>query len=374
MSGGLDSTSVAACAQRVPGPSVRAYTYVFDGLAECDERAFSRAMTGELGLEMEPVTVEALWKLESQGELPVSADTPFTGWRSCTAEIFRRMVAAGSRVLLTGHGGDDLMRGSSLVYAERLRRGDLGAVREVVRHARSQRSSVVRSLYRHFGRPHMSTGAERALRRVLGLRQEELSQPWIEPDFVQRARRAGLRQTAGPGESPSRRAIHAKMVGTPWYWRLANWHDRNSASFGIEVRHPFLDRRLVEYVLAVPGEQLFRLGSSKDLLRRAMRGILPERIRLRADKTRFTSFIDFVLLERSAGEIVELLREPRSANLGILDGNALRSAYLNWVHGGPDATRCAMWYAINLEIWLRRCEAVLRSRHLGIQAGGRVAA
>jgi asparagine synthetase B (glutamine-hydrolysing) len=220
----------------------------------------------------------------------------------------------------------------------------------------------------------VSAGAERVLRRALRIGQEDLSQPWIEPDFVQRARRDGRRQPAGPGESPSRRALHAKLVGTSWYWRLANWHDRNSASFGIEVRHPFLDQRLVEYVLALPGEQLFRLGSSKSLLRRAMRGILPERIRLRADKTRFTSFIDFVLLERSAGEIVELLREPRSANLGILDGDALRSAYLSLVHGGRDAPRRAVWYAITLEIWLRRCEAVLRSRRLGTRAGGRAAA
>jgi len=373
MSGGLDSTSVAACSRRGTGPGVRAYSYVFHRLAECDERIYSRAMTEELDLEVEPVAVESLWKMESQGELPVSADTPFTGWRSCTAEIFRRMDAAGSRVLLTGHGGDDLMRGSSLVYAERLRRGDLGAVREVLRHSRSQRSSVVRSLYRHFGRPYMSGGAERVLRRALGIGQQELGQPWVLPDFVRRSRRDG-RQPAGPGGSPSRRAIHAKLLGTPWYWRLANWHDRNSASFGIEVRHPFLDRRLVEYVMAVPGEQLFRLGSSKNLLRRAMRGILPERVRLRADKTRFTSFIDFVLLEGSAGEIVELLREPRSANLGIFDGDALRSAYLNLVRGGPDAPRRAMWYAVNLEIWLRRCEAVLRSRRLGTRSGGRAAA
>jgi asparagine synthase (glutamine-hydrolysing) len=373
MSGGLDSTSVAACSRREPGPRLRAYSYVFHRFTECDEQSYSRAMTDELGLEVEPVAVEALWSLESQGELPVSADTPFTGWRSCTAEIFRRLEAAGSRVLLTGHGGDDLMQGSSLVYAERLRRGDLGAVRDVVRHARSQSSSVVRSLYRHFGRPHVSAGAERVLRQALGMGQED-TPPWIEPDFAQRARRSSRRRPAEPGRSPSRRAVHAKMVGTPWYWRLANWHDRNSASFGIEVRHPFLDRRLVEYVLALPGEHLFRLGNSKSLLRQAMREVLPERIRLRADKTRFTPFIDFILLERSAGEIAQLLREPRSAALGLLKGDALRSAYLSLIHGGLAAPRRAVWYAISLEIWLRRCEAVLRSRRLGTRAGDRAAA
>jgi len=159
------------------------------------------------------------------------------------------------------------------------------------------------------------------------------------------------------------------VVGAFSYRRLANWHDRSGASFGIEVRHPFLDRRLVEYLLALPGEQLFRLGRSKNLLRRAMSGILPERIRLREGKTVFLPFLDFLLLERSAGEIMELLREPRTAELGILDGKALRSAYLNLVHGGPDGPRCAVWFAITLEIWLRRCEAIRRSRRPGALAG-----
>jgi asparagine synthase (glutamine-hydrolysing) len=93
MSGGLDSTSVAALAQRSPGPGVRAYTFAFDRLTECDERTYSRAMTEELGLEVEPIAVETLWSLESRATLPLSPDTPFAGWRTCYEEIFRRMMA-----------------------------------------------------------------------------------------------------------------------------------------------------------------------------------------------------------------------------------------------------------------------------------------
>jgi asparagine synthase (glutamine-hydrolysing) len=150
-------------------------------------------------------------------------------------------------------------------------------------------------------------------------------------------------------------------VELPWYWRLANWHDRSSAAFGIEVRHPFLDRRLFEYVLAIPGEQLFRLDVTKGLLRRSMRGSLPERIRGRQGKTRFTPFLDSVLRERAAGEITELLRSPRAVELGVFDGDRLRSAYLDFL-GGTDEARRALWYAITLEIWLRRCEVIRESR------------
>jgi asparagine synthase (glutamine-hydrolysing) len=323
MSGGLDSTSVAALAQRSPGPDVRAYTFAFDRLTECDERIYSRAMTEELGLEAEPIAVETLWSLESRTPLPLSPDTPFAGWRTCYEEICRRLVAGGSRVLLTGHGGDDLLRGSSLVYAERLRRGDWSAIGEVVRRARKVGKPVSRSLYDYFGRPHLKPV---------------------------------------PAWKRSRDEVYANLVETPWYWRVANWHDRSSAASGVEVRHPFLDRRLFEYVLAIPGEQLFRLDGYKSLLRRSMSGVLPERIRRRDDKTRFTSFLDFLLLERVADEVQELLRAPRSADLGMLDKDQLRSAYQGLAAGKRDVSRRALWYALTLEIWLRRCEVIRKNR------------
>jgi asparagine synthase (glutamine-hydrolysing) len=372
MSGGLDSTSVAALARRAPDADVRAYTFVFDRLAECDERAYSRSMTEELGLAVEPVEAERLWSLESQSHPSFSADTPFIGWRTCYQEVFRRMASRGARVLLMGHGGDDLLRGSALIYAERLRHGDLSAVREVVSHARDRQESLSRALYRHFVRPHLPAGVDRALRSALG-RGGERPPAWLHPDFVRRTHGADLsRAPRRSFPSPARRETYAHLLGHPWYWRLANWHDRTSAAFGVKVRHPFLDRRLFEYVLSIPGEQLFRLGDTKSLLRRSMRNLLPERIRCRQGKTRFTPFLDSVLRERAAGEIREILRSSRSAELGILDAHRLQSSYLGLL-GGVDESRRALWYAITLEMWLRRC-AVIRGGRWRVHPGERAAA
>jgi asparagine synthase (glutamine-hydrolysing) len=360
MSGGLDSTSVAAAAQRA-GSGVRAYTFTFDRLTECDERSYSRAMTEELGLAVEPVEAERLWSLESRTTPPFSPDTPFLGWRTCYQEVFRRMADSGSRVLLLGHGGDDLLRGSALAYAERLRRGDLGAVRGFAHHARSRREPVLRALYRYFGRPHLPAGADRRLRSALRIGRRGPSPSWIEPSFARRFDLEGRDRSFRTGRifaSPARQDIYDNLVAVPWYWRLVNWHDRSAAAAGVEVRHPFLDRQLFEYVLAIPGEQLFRLARSKNLLRRSMAGLLPERIRDREGKTRFTAFLDFAVWEQGAGEVQELLRAPLSAALGFLDGGRLRDAYLGFVQGGTDESRRALWYAITLEIWLRRCEAM----------------
>lgn len=364
MSGGLDSTSVAAVAHRSrheTGKSVYAYTFGFDRLAGCDERAWSGAMTEELGLPVETVEAESFWNLDPGSPLAHSPDTPFVGWRTCYAEIFRRMSGRGARVLLMGHGGDDLLRGSALVYAERLRRGDLGAVREAVRHARDRREAIPRALYRCFGRPFLPAVADRLLRSAFGRPQEALLPAWVAPDFERRAGFAGRQADLRPPRvfaSPARQEVYANLIATPWYWRLANWHDRNAASFGIEVRHPFLDRRLFEYVQAIPGEQLFRLDSTKNLLRRAMAGLLPERIRTRPGKTRFASFLDSVLRH---GEVQEILSSPRSAVLGILDKEKLQASYRDFLRGA-DGERRALWHTVNLEIWLRRCEALIQAR------------
>ena len=93
-----------------------------------------------------------------------------------------------------------------------------------------------------------------------------------------------------------------------------------------------------------------------------MSGALPERIRNREGKTRFTAFLDFAVWERGAGEIQELLRAPHSAALGFLDGGRLRDAYRKFVNGGTEESRHALWYAITLEIWLRRCELMRAGR------------
>ncbi len=364
MSGGLDSTSVAAVAQQIPGAAVRAYTFAFRELTGCDEQGYSRSMTTELGLSVEPVDIERLWRLEAQAALPVSPDTPYFGWYRCYEEIFRRMTAGGSRVLLTGHGGDDLLRGSALIYLERLRRGDLSAVREVARHARACHEPVLLAFYRQFGRPCLPAPVNRLLRAAFGRRQAPRLPAFVHPDF---ARRVDL---SVRGETRRRRAasdlarqnVYANLVDIPWYRRIANWHDRNAARFGIDMRHPFLDRRLFEYVLAIPGEQLFRLGSTKNLLRRSMAGCLPEKIRLRPGKTSFIPLLEATLRQRAREEITDLLRAPWCAELGFVEGESLRTAYLDYLKGGTEEARRWLWPAITLEIWLRRCEGMRPER------------
>ena len=59
---------------------------------------------------------------------------------------------------------------------------------------------------------------------------------------------------------------------------------RGCSEFGLEARFPFLDKRLVEFCLAIPGEQKVSEGYTRSVVRRALQGYLPNEIRLRSDK------------------------------------------------------------------------------------------
>jgi len=59
----------------------------------------------------------------------------------------------------------------------------------------------------------------------------------------------------------------------------------NASRHSLELRHPYRDLRLVEYVLSIPAYQLYYHGLYKHILRKSMRGILPDLIRARRQPT-----------------------------------------------------------------------------------------
>jgi asparagine synthase (glutamine-hydrolysing) len=197
------------------------------------------------------------------------------------------------------------------------------------------------------GKPLLPSAVARLLRPVSPVPS------WLLPDFV---RRTDLEKRLDTPRAPrdARAEIYANTVRTAWYSRAVHWHSRNASRFGIEVRHPFLDRRLFELVLAFPPEELWDPGTSKPLLRRAMAGVLPEAVRSRKTKTRFTAFLDALLREKEASRIEDLLQAPVAADLGILDRDRLLAAYHQYRRGDSPALRASLWHTVSLEIWLRR--------------------
>jgi len=361
MSGGLDSPSIAAVAQNYflansePPKSLLAYSFVFDSLKECDERAQIRAVADRAGFETAFIQAESHWLLVDPAFNAVSLESPFQGWLSCHLEGMRLLAGRGSRVLLTGQGADDLLQGSRLVLVERLLRGESRVVADIWRYAKARGCTTWKDLYRLLVRPMLPAGLDTGMRRI-GRRPLPARLPeWITPGL---ARRTGIAERLVEPRFGRRCGMALREVwfqlGLAPYEQAIHWQDRVAAALGIEVRHPFLDRRIAELILATSPEQIFELGCYKPLLRRAMAGILPDELRLRRDKTKLGSYFDVSLREKAGGIIKELLTAPLIASLGLVDGPKLRGSFAAYQQDSQNPEKRRTWNAVTLEIWLRR--------------------
>jgi len=135
---------------------------------------------------------------------------------------------------------------------------------------------------------------------------------------------------------------------------LLRYEDRNSMHFSIETRLPFLDPRLVEYAASLPLDFKIRDGWTKRIFREAMRGILPEEIRIRRAKIGFETPQRRWFLEELADHIEELLSSEMRASEYIEQAAVLdlfRAARRQHKISRLDIE--FLWRCINLELWLR---------------------
>jgi asparagine synthase (glutamine-hydrolysing) len=119
----------------------------------------------------------------------------------------------------------------------------------------------------------------------------------------------------------------------------------------VAYSHPFADRRLVEFMLAIPPEEVVRPGEPRRLMRRAFAGLLPEPVLLRKSKASFGDFYDQCLTPLAQ----EMLRDPRrlrSVELGYLDRASLVERLGRYL-AGTDSNTNQLRIAILVEFWLR---------------------
>ncbi len=357
VSGGLDSSSIAAVAHRSNHDvRVHGFTQVYDQLVQCDERAYSQHLTRDLGIAIEPVPTERFWLLADESAFRPRRESPFQAFTSCERYVYQRCQHLGITVLLTGQGGDSLLTGTGIAYFDRLIGGDLSVFHDMYSHAKLRDQSVAAVVNRYLIRSLIPNSIKSALRTRFPWRDPAIP-AWLDPRF---ARRIGLghrlrRHTRITGiNKRARRTRIAEMLYPGTVARAIYYLDQTASEFGIECRHPFLDRRLVDYVLALPDEQLFDAGRTKLVLRNALAGTLPEAIRGRHDKTYSTAFIDYSLRNASADKVCALFAAPKCEALGYVSGAKLRHTWETFRTGTAPMEGATLWFPATLEMWLQR--------------------
>jgi asparagine synthase (glutamine-hydrolysing) len=344
VSGGFDSSSVAALAAaalrgEACTPKLHAVTTVYPGLAT-DESAYSRALAQHLGvplLEVDPFAAPEL--LEPSFAPHARGDVYFHPTLANKWLQLRETRSIGARVILTGFASDQLAhRVPTAEATDAIRRADLPGIFEAFRSpqlfARAAADVV------------LGSRVSRTLaREFLGRRGPLSAQFAREVDAVVDARKQQLRGL------PCRDEVQLSLVYAVEHSISVSLAmlDRMAALEGCSFRHPFLDRRLVESVLAMPHELTAGRGRTfrKPLLRHAMRDHLPREILDRRTKTTFDSFVHRVMDERAA-EFAHLLKDGAVVSARLVDDRTVKCAVEN-----PLASLRLFVDWVGLEVWAR---------------------
>jgi asparagine synthase (glutamine-hydrolysing) len=354
LSGGLDSSTIVALTASLrdgaPGRQ-RSFSVVYPD-PEIDESAHLDAVVARTGVEAArtmPTSAELLAdlpKLVRHQDEPFPSASLYSQWR-----VMALARQAGVKVLLDGQGADEVFAGYHYHYGPYLAEiardhgpgAALAAARRIARSGGPKLSLLLGLL------AFQTLPAPAALRRAAVDRratQGRIPARLLEPSFVSRAGNGATeRHRPRPSLAAERRANIAR-TSLP---ALLRYEDRNSMAFSIEARVPFLDHRVVEWALAVPGSELIQEAMTKAVLRKAVAGLVPDTVRSRTDK------IGFGTPERRwLRELAPHVREwlgPGCASAAFLRSEALR-AYLA-VDDARLAGRPGLWRLVSLELWMR---------------------
>jgi asparagine synthase (glutamine-hydrolysing) len=142
--------------------------------------------------------------------------------------------------------------------------------------------------------------------------------------------------------------------------------DLLGAHFSMEFRYPFCDRRIAEFVLALPPRWVPRLLREKEVLRQALKGVLPDAVRERRDKADFTPFLERELRFRQVRTVESLIRDSKLALLGLADQEQLYNALRGYRRAASLDVfeQRAIETAVALELWLYAFEQLKIERKL----------
>ncbi len=340
LSGGLDSTSIVALAAQLRGPGAPrelAYTYASGTLAPEDREAdFAELAAAALPVNLIRQELDAYGAFERMDEPDLGCPYPL-GYPLLAPhhDMLHALAGRGAKVLFSGYAADAAFAPSSNRYAALLRQGRLLTLgREVAHHALLSGSLRGMGLRFAFQRSEPDTRGSPEL------------PDWLDPGFSRRIaaperweRWWALYHGAIDGE---------QQLTLPWMHRqfevIELW------PLPLVGRYPFLDLRLVQFLLGLPNAML----ANKRVLRQAMHGLLPAAI-LERPKTALIG--DPVRTLVTNGKLNLTDRISRAAALPWIDGARYRSAFDAYAAGrGQQATWASALVAtpLALSIWLEQ--------------------
>ena len=410
LSGGLDSSSVCCVARNIlmetTGETLHTFSNIFDTVKACDETSYINEVLKQSGYTPHYVhadtfgplsDIEEIWRYEDE---PLLGPSHYYPWR-----LNQAAYQANVRIVFDGFDGD------TVICHGLYRLGELAAQQKWPEFAESVEIAsknyelsldtllaaygfpVLRQLSQQWRWLSFIKAADFIHKRFQYSRRSLYLQQGIKSSIKQKIRKFYRRnhdQSANVAKVDKLvNARFAKQIGVQEriekftsrqpsvssvrqdHWQAVTTGvlsvnleliDRYAAAFGLESRHPFLDRRLVEFCLAIPSDQKFSKGLGRIIMRRGLHGILPEAIQWRGDKARMSANFVHGLLDIEYQQFEQALNKYSQPILKYLNIDRWQESWQRLKHY-PGSNRTVkstiqdsliVWRSTALTLWLRR--------------------
>jgi asparagine synthase (glutamine-hydrolysing) len=383
LSGGVDSTCVASVAGWLRGqgqavPTMRAYSWVFSELPECDERENIHRIADHFGMPVHEVPAEETYPLVEDALNQPHEDDPFF---SMFLPFMEKSLSAAASdrvsVMFYGFRGDVMCGGNVNDVPGMLRAGHLReGCRELSELSKVFSLSWPSTLSRYLVRPVLAdalrggvfgngwgilrrsgpagsakrdAGAHLLPRGPMRWAAEHVSSAFLHQVGLPPIEPVRVAARVWPHRAPRNRYIH---IFSPLVMRGVTYAERVAAQHGVGLADPWSDRRIAEFILACPQYCVDTASEGKRLARSAMVGIMPAEAIRAVGKVSPEPLYLGALRDKAYHKVLDLMTHSRCGELGFIDEALLRQRFERFVHG--NAPGFDLWPTLSLEIWLRR--------------------
>jgi asparagine synthase (glutamine-hydrolysing) len=357
LSGGIDSSSITAVSRQLlpEGNDLHTFSNVYDNASSTDEREYIEAVldTGTYNshyiYDHAPKLILDEEELDEYHDHPIQNEMYFAGWKR-----MRRADREGMNVILGGEQGDVTLGYGFELLSDLLLTGQW----RYLYHEIQSLSDVLKvdplKTFTHRVLPNVIPDPVlRARRSIMGQTESVYSlNSAIDPQFVTRI---GLNSHYLNMRSDSifprnARHLHCDALSDPHLVETYEERDLLAASYGIEKRYPFVDKRLVEFCLAIPRSQQLQNGWPRSIIRRSLQDILPQKIQTRWDKAGGNEAFQHALQnERTRLEEIIDNSDTLASYLRLED---LRTALDRSTQNPTARDERTLWRALSLSLWI----------------------
>ncbi|GBE94178.1 lasso peptide isopeptide bond-forming cyclase [Nostoc cycadae] len=402
LSGGLDSSSIACVARDIlqeKGAQLHTFSNIFEEVPECDERQYINPVLDQGGFIPHYVHADQSGPLSEWQDYYKYMEEPFIGPSHFLVwGLNRAAQQAGIRISLDGFDGDTTVSHGITYFAELARQGKWQTFIQEAQAISQHFDTSLAAIFYGYAIPYlqelvkqrkMLTFVRTALqisqhfrvsRRKLfvtygikplvpqyilkiwrSLRGHKQNQPQvtslINPHFAKQVGINPLTPSHDQDQNPAItvREEQCRTLNSALFTTVLELGDLCSAAFSLESRHPFMDKRLIEFCLSLPPEQKLNQGWSRLVMRRGLEGILPQEVQWRGGKTDMTPNFQRGLLHLDRLLVDQVMTNDGSNLQEFVDLNTLHRYYKNLISTTEDAnddSTIPVWKALTLALWL----------------------